>query len=109
MRCLMWRQHRGQLIWTGLVLAVAGGVMAAVAHSADRWLVSYRHWLAQLRAAGCPLPSPGNRVVHAPPPACHALLSRYSGGQQSSFAHAYNFAIPALEEGLPLLMVVIGV
>ena len=48
-------------------------------------------------------------MVHAPPPICHALLSRYPGGQQSSFAHAFNFAIPVLEEGLPLLMVVIGV
>jgi hypothetical protein len=83
--------------------------MAAVAHSADRWLASYTHWLAELRAAGCPLPSNGNSVVHAPPPACHELLSRYSGGRQSSFAHAYNFAIPVFEEGLPLLMVVIGV
>jgi ABC-2 family transporter protein len=83
--------------------------MALVVRSADRWLANYTRWLAQLRADGCPLPSTGNSVVHAPPPACRALLSRYSGGQQSSFAHAYNFAIPVFEEGLPLLMVVIGV
>jgi ABC-type transport system involved in multi-copper enzyme maturation permease subunit len=37
------------------------------------------------------------------------LVLRYPGGQQSSFVHAYNFAIPLLEEGLPLLMVIIGV
>ena len=109
MKCLLWRQHRGQLLWITVVLAVAGAVMTAVAHSADRWLTNYGHWLAQLRAAGCPLPTAGNGVVHAPPPICHTLISRYSGGQQSSFAHAYNFAIPVLEEGLPLLMVVIGV
>ena len=109
MKCLLWRQHRGQLLWTALVLAAASAVMAVVAHSADRWLANYQRWLAQLRATGCPLPVEGDSVVHAPPPTCHALLSRYSGGQQSSFAHAYNFAIPVFEEGLPLLMVVIGV
>ena len=109
MRCLLWRQHRDQLLWIAVLLAVAGAVMTVVARSADRWLANYAHWLAQLRAAGCPLPVEGNSVVHAPPSTCHALLARYSGGQQSSFAHAYNFAIPLFEEGLPLLMVVIGV
>jgi hypothetical protein len=109
MKCLLWRQHRGQLMWTALVLAVAGAVMTAVSHSAERWLANYAQWLAQLRADGCPLPTAGNGVVHTPPPSCHTLALRYSGGEQSSFAHAFNFAIPVLEEGLPLLMVVIGV
>ena len=108
MKCLLWRQHRDQLLWTAVVLVIAGAVMAAVGHSADRWLTDYAHWVAQLRAEGCPLPVEGNSVVHAPPAACHALLARYSGGQQSSFAHAYNFAIPVFEEGLPVLMVVLG-
>jgi hypothetical protein len=109
MRCLLWRQHRGQLLWTGLVIVAAGVVMAVVARSADRWLAEYARWLAQLRATGCPLPAKRTSVVHAPPPICHTLLSRYPGGAQSSFAHAYNYAIPVLEEGLPLLMVVIAV
>lgn len=109
MKCLLWRQHRGQLAWTAIVLAVFSAVQAVFAHSADRWLANYAHWRAQLRADGCPQPVQGNSVVHAPPPACHALLSRYAGGQQSSFVHTYNFAIPVFEEGLPLLMVVIGV
>lgn len=109
MKCLLWRQHRGQLLWTAVALAVTGAVTAVVARRADRSLADYVLWRAQLRAAGCPLPDSGSGVVHAPPPACHALLSRYSGGQQSSFAHTYNFAIPVFEEGLPLLMVVIGV
>lgn len=109
MRCLMWRQHRSQLLWTAVVLAAAGALMAGVERSADKWLANYAHWLTQLRAAGCPLPVNGNSVVHQPGAACRALLSRYSGGQQSSFANAYNFAIPVFEEGLPLLMVVIGV
>jgi hypothetical protein len=109
MKCLLWRQHRSQLLWTAVVLAIAGAAMAAVAHSADRWLADYARWREQLRVARCPLPDEGNRAIHTPPPACHALLSRYSGGQQSSFVHSYNFAIPAFEEGLPLLMAVVGV
>jgi hypothetical protein len=109
MTCLIWRQHRGQLLWTALVLTVASVVMTVVARSADRWLANYTHWLAQLRANRCPLPSTGSSIVHAPRPACHALLARYPGGLQSAFAHDYNFAIPVFEEGLPLLMVVIGV
>lgn len=109
MTCLLWRQHRGQLGWTALVLAVIAGAAAAVARSADRWLAGYAHWLAQLRAAGCPVPGAGDGVVHSSPSACHALLSRYPEGPQSSFAHDYNFAIPVFEEGVPLLMVVIGV
>jgi hypothetical protein len=108
-KCLLWRQHRGQLLWTAVVLAIAGVSMAAVGHSADRWLANYTRWLAQLRAAGCPLPSNGSGVVHAPPPMCQALLSQYAGGEQPSFAHDFNFAIVVFEEGLPLLMVVIGV
>jgi hypothetical protein len=36
-------------------------------------------------------------------------LAHYRGGAQSSFAQAYNFAIPVFEEGLPLLMVIIAI
>lgn len=109
MKCLLWRQHRGQLLWTTVAIAVAGVVTGAVSRSADRWIASYAHWLAQLRATGCPLPNAPSGVIHTPPPICHTLVLRYTGGEQSSFAHAYNFAIPVLEEGLPLLMVIIGV
>jgi hypothetical protein len=83
--------------------------MLVVGHSADQWLAGYHHWLAQLRAAGCPLPSGRDSTVHAPSVACQALLARYHGGEQSAFATAYNFAIPVFEEGLPLAMVLIGV
>jgi hypothetical protein len=109
MKCLLWRQHRGQLLWTGIVLAVAGSAMAVVAHRADNWLTGYNAWLAQLRAARCPLPGSGSGVVHTPARVCRALLSRYPDGVQSAFAHDYNFAIPVFEEGLPLLLVIIGV
>jgi hypothetical protein len=109
MRCLLWLQHRGQLLWTAIVLAIAGGAMVVAARGADRWLAAYVRWQGELRAAGCPQPDAGNGVVHVPPRTCHALLERYAGGEQSAFAHAFNFAIPAFEEGLPLLMVLIGV
>jgi hypothetical protein len=109
MKCLLWRQHRGQLFWTAVILAGGCALMAAVARSADRWLATYDRWLAQMHAAGCPVPGQGDGVVQPTPAACHALLSRYPGGQQNSFVHAFNFAIPVFEEGLPLVMVVIGV
>lgn len=109
MRCVLWRQHRGQLLWTTVVLALACVAMVVVAHGADHWLAGYQRWLAQLRAAGCPLPNDGSGVVHAPSAPCRALLARYPGGGQESFVHAYNFAIPVFEEGLVLLLVLIGV
>ena len=109
MKCLLWRQHRGQLLSTGAILAVGGVLMVAVAHSADQWLGHYHQWLAQLRAAGCSLPPKHSGIVHSPSAACHSLLSRYAGGEQNSFANAYNFAIPVFEEGLVLLLVIIGV
>jgi hypothetical protein len=104
----MWRQHRGQLLWTAALLATYCVLMLVVGHSADRWLANYHHWLAQLRAAGCPIPDEGGSTIHAPS-ACQALLGRYREGEQSAFATAYNFAIPAFEEGLPLAMVLTGV
>ena len=109
MRCVLWRQHRGQLLWTTVVLGLACVAMVVVAHDADQWLARYEHWLAQLRAAGCSLPNSGKAVTHAPSAACHALLSRYPGGEQESFTRAYNFAIPLFEEGVVLLLVIIGV
>ena len=106
----MWRQHRGQLLWTAALLAAYGVLMGVVGHSAHQWLANYEHWLAQLRAAGCPVPSEGNStIIHAPPAACRALLERYRGGEQGAFASTYNFAIPVFEEALPLVLVLIGV
>jgi ABC-type transport system involved in multi-copper enzyme maturation permease subunit len=43
--------------------------------------------------------------VHA---SCHALLQRYPHGLQDAFVTAFNFAIPAFEEGVPLALAVIG-
>lgn len=107
MKCLIWRQHRWQLLWTMVLLLAIGVGMVLVAHSADRWLASYHAWQQDLQRAGCQVPG-GGVPVH-PDPACHALLAKYPEGSQSSFANTYNFAIVVFEEGLPLLMVVLGV
>lgn len=107
MTCLLWRQHRAQLLWTSVLTAIACLSMVGVAHSADDWLAGYHGWLMQVRAAGCR--ADGGVRVHAPSTACHALLQRYPGGEQSSFAHDYNAAIPVFEEGLVLVLVLIGV
>ena len=109
MKCLLWRQHRGQLLSVAAILAVGCLFMVAVAHSADQWLRHYNQWLGQLRAAGCSLPPKNGTVVHTPSATCHSLLSRYPTGEQDAFAHAYNFAIPVFEEGLVLLLVIVGV
>ena len=109
MKCLLWRQHRGQLLWTAALLATYCVLMFVVGRSADRWLAGYHHWLAELRDAGCPLPGGQDTTVHAPSAACQALLARYHDGAQSAFASAYNFAIPVFEEGLPLALVLTGV
>ena len=108
MRYLLWRQHRGQLLWTAVILAIYCAGMLAVAHSADAWLSHYHQWLGELRSAGCRLPESGLSRVHAPSAACQTLLSQYPHGEQESFAGAYNFAIPVFEEGLPLVMVLVG-
>jgi len=105
-KCLMWRQHRGQLIWTVLFLAALCGLAAWVGVRANQWITSYDAWLRALRASDCPLPGQrGTSTVHA---SCHFLLQRYPNGFQSAFATTYNFAIPAFEEGVPLALAVIG-
>lgn len=109
MRCLLWRQHRGQLLWTALVVVTFMALMVGVAHSADQWLAQYHHWRAQLRANHCPEPTTKSGTIHVPQPGvCQALRARYQGGPQPAFAGRYNFAILVFEDGLPLLAVLIG-
>lgn len=106
---VLWRQHRAQLMWAVVVLVGYGVFMLIVAHSANGWLARYHHWLAQLRAEGCPLPITQSGVIHVPSTACKELLTHYRGGAQSSFANSYNFAIPVFEEAVPLVMILIAV
>lgn len=105
MRCLIWRQHRGQRVWTGLFLLALCGLTAWVGITADHWLASYHEWLNALKAAGCPSPSQHVGTVHA---SCHDLLQRYPHGFQNAFGTTYNFAIPAFEEGIPAALAIIG-
>jgi ABC-type transport system involved in multi-copper enzyme maturation permease subunit len=106
MTCLIWRQHRGQLLWTGLFLVALCGLTWWIGLSADRSLAGYQQWLRTLRVAGCP--SPDQRGVFELHASCHALMQRYPHGFQDSFATTYNFAIPAFEEGIPAALVIIG-
>jgi hypothetical protein len=107
MKCLMWRQHRGQLAGIVAVLAATCLLALFVVHAADAWLADYHHWLTQMQAAGCQVLPQRSGVVHEPA-GCHALLQRYSSGEQDAFVHSYNFAIALFEEGLPLVLVIAG-
>ena len=109
MKRLIWRQHRGQLLWTVLVVLTFMALMVGVAQSADHWLAQYHHWRAQLGANHCPEPTTKTGPVTAPQSAvCQLLRSRYQDGPQPAFTSRYNFAILVFEDGLPLLAVLIG-
>jgi ABC-type transport system involved in multi-copper enzyme maturation permease subunit len=106
MTCLMWRQHRGQLLWTGVFVVALCVLIAFVGLHASHSFTGYDEWLKALRAGGCPLPGQrGSFTVHA---SCHGLMQRYPNGVQVAFVNTYNFAIPAFEEGVPLALAVIG-
>ena len=114
MRCLIWRQHRGQLLWIGvLLLVVCLGAVAAI-HSAT---------------AGSPGTTSGwcrctTPAVHSPaiesrsrrrgvgprdgPRELCFVGSRYAHGpQERSFTRTTTRS--GVEEGIPLLLVLIGV
>jgi hypothetical protein len=111
MKCLLWRQHRWQLLWSAVVIAAIGAAMAAVVRSANNWLASYHRWLGRLHATGCQLPGevPRDQNLPSVSAACRALSRPYSHGAQTAFVDKYNFAIVAFEEGLPLLLVLMAV
>jgi hypothetical protein len=113
MICVLWRQHRAQLLWAAVVVAGYGVFMLIVGQGAHNWLVHHQQWSARLRAAGCPVPFSGSGDLHVPSATCRSLvseyLSHYGRDSQSSFVNTYNYAIPVFEEGLPLVMVVIAV
>ncbi len=116
MRCLLWRQHRGQLLWTGVLLVIVCLGAAGVAHRADGSIATYDRWVTQMHDAGCPVTDdtveiapPEGKTVETVPEPCASLQSRYPHGQQEAFVRSYNFAIPAFEEGIPLAMVLIGI
>lgn len=109
MKCLIWRQHRGQALWAALTLAVLCALMLGVGLSASHWFAGYHHWLKALAAAGCPPPDAHSGSYHVRSAAtCQALRGRYPGGLQASFSTRYNFAVLVFEDGAPAVLAVIA-
>jgi len=110
MTCLLWRQHRGQALWTLLTLAALCALMLGVGLNAERWLAGYRQWLNALRAAGCPPPDAPSGSFHVPSVAvCNALRQRFpQQNLQAVFAARYSFAVLVFEDGAPVALAVIG-
>jgi len=109
MTCLIWRQHRGQALWTVITVTALCALMVSFGLSAEHWLAGYHSWLRQLAAAGCPPPSAHGGVFHVRSAAtCFALKDRYPGSLQAAFASSYKFAILFSQDGLPAAFAIIG-
>ena len=109
MTCLIWRQHRGQVLWTIVTVAALCALIVSFGLSAEHWLAGYHSWLGQLAAAGCPPPNAHSGVFHVNSPAtCLALKDRYPGGLQPAFVSRYNFAILLSQYGLPAVFAITG-
>jgi hypothetical protein len=109
MSCLIWRQHRGQALWTIITVTALSLLAVGFGLSAEHWLAGYHSWLRQLAAAGCPPPTAHSGVFHVNSPAtCLALKDRYPGGLQAAFASHYNIAILLSQYGLPAAFAVTG-
>lgn len=90
MTWLIWRQHRGQALWSAVTLAAMCALMLWVGLRASRTL-------GPSRASDC-FDRPGPRS------AADAICGR--GLEQ--FATRYNYAIPVFEIGVPLVLAIIG-
>jgi hypothetical protein len=102
MTCVIWRQHRGQALWTIITVTALCALIVSFGLSAEHWLAGYYSWLRQLAAAGCPPPTAHSGTFHVRSAAtCLALKDRYPGGLQASFASHYNNAILMSQYGLP--------
>jgi len=109
MTCLIWRQHRGQALWTIITVTALCLLAVNFGLSAEHWLVGYLSWLSQLAAAGCPPPNAHSGTFHVNSAAtCLALKDRYPGGLQAAFASHYNFAILMSQYGLPAVLALVG-
>jgi hypothetical protein len=109
MICLLWRQHRGQALWTALVLAVFCALMLGAGLSANHWLAGYHQWVRALADAGCPPPDAHDGVFHVRSAAtCEALRGLYPGALQPAFGDRYNFAILVFQDGAPATLAIIG-
>jgi hypothetical protein len=109
MTCLIWRQHRGQALWTLITVTALCALMVNFGLSAEHWLAGYHIWLRQLAAAGCPPPTAHSGVFHVRSAAtCSALKNRYPGGLQASFTSRFSFAILFSQDGLPVVFAIVG-
>ena len=109
MICLIWRQHRGQALWTVITVTALCALMVIFGLSAGHWLAGYHDWLRQLAAAGCPPPDAHSGAFHVRSAAtCAALKNRYPGSLQAAFASRYSFAILFSQDGLPAAFAIIG-
>src|SRR6516165_9964555 len=109
MTCLIWRQHRGQALWTVITVAALCGLIVNFGLSAEHWLAGYHSWLRQLAAAGCPPPTAHSGTFHVRSAAtCLALKDRYPGSLQAAFASRFNSAILLSQYGLPAVFALIG-
>jgi len=109
MTCLIWRQHRGQALWTIITVTALCLLIVNFGLSAEHWLAGYHSWLRQLAAAGCPPPTARSGVFHVTSPAtCLALKDRYQGSLQAAFASHYNSAILLSQYGLPAAFALTG-
>jgi hypothetical protein len=109
MICLIWRQHRGQALWTVICVTALCALMVRFGLSAEHWLAGYHLWLRQLAAAGCPPPDAHSGAFHVRSPAtCGALKNRYPGSLQAAFASRFSFAILFSQDGLPAAFALIG-
>ena len=109
MICLLWRQHRGQVLWAALIFAVFSALMVGVGLSANHWLAGYHQWVKALADAGCAPPDAHSGDFHVRSVAtCDALRSRFPGALQPAFASRYNFTILVFQDGLPVTLAIIG-
>src|SRR5689334_9048013 len=109
MMCLIWRQHRGQALWTLITVTALCALTVSFGLSAEHWLAGYHTWLHQLAAAGCPPPTAHSGTFHVrSATVCSALKGRYPGGLQAAFVSTYTFAILFSQNGLPAAFAVIG-
>jgi hypothetical protein len=109
MTCLIWRQHRGQALWTIITVTALCLLAVNFGFSAAHWLAGYHSWLRQLAAAGCPPPTAHSGTFHVRSAAtCLALKDRYPGSLQAAFVSHYNNAILMSQYGLPAVFAMIG-
>ena len=109
MRCLIWRQHRWQAVWTILTVSVVCALLLDLGLSAQHYLTGYHTWLRELAAAGCPPPTAHSGDFHVrSAQTCLELKDRYPGGLQAAFSSNFNTALVLSQYGLPLVFAFIG-